>query len=99
MSKKSVKLSKSELTALDFLIAESDRAGAGLTTQFWTAIAREVARVVVREVVREVARRLAGGRIASDGSLKGVNGEIIAGLSADQISLEELIDLRKQVSD
>lgn len=99
------RLTKSELAALDFLIADAEESGKFMPTAAWTAVAREVVKAVAKEAVfeavREVARRAVGNFRA--GPLTEIDQADIAAsitetLSKDGLSVDELIAIRKALT-
>lgn len=52
-----IKLTKEELAALDFLIADAEATGQAIIPATVTAVAKEIAKAVAREAVMEAARQ------------------------------------------
>lgn len=96
-------LSKAELAALDFLIADAQASG-DVNLASWAAAARVVARVTAREAVREAVRQVVraaiGGRTDFTGPLTDadLDAQIKDELGTEGVSLEQLIQIRNRLS-
>lgn len=100
-------LTKAELAALDFLIAEAKERNdpSALLTASWAALAREAVRFVAREAARQAVReavRAVVGRSAlvslgelSDDQIKQALNE----LTTEEVSLKRLIAIRNKLGE
>jgi hypothetical protein len=96
------KLSKAELAAFDFLIADAEEKGSFTTNAAWTAVAREVVKAVAKEAVfeavREVARRAVGNfqtQSLTNIDESELQGHLNEALKKEGLTVDELIVIRK----
>ncbi len=97
------KLTKAELAALDFLIADAQETGSFNPSAAWTAVAREVVKAVAKEAVfeavREVARRAVGNfTTLTDLDQSEIDKVVSESLKKEGLSVDELIAIRKALS-
>jgi len=98
------KLTKAELAALDFLIADAkERPESGLiSTQFWTMFVREALMFLVRQAIRTRLQRTLMNdlgplrKAVSETQLAGLNKQLQETI-LDAPSLEQLVELRKSL--
>src|SRR5262245_20209086 len=97
-----IKLSKEEISAIDFLIAYGDKNKSTGVEVAWREVAKQVTREITREIVREVVRTAMGRNTAINFADPAQANQLFTDLSKElgkEPSLEELKAFRKKIDD